>query len=156
MVAGCGSWYNAPWQAKVAGDRMCEVRCKMAKQIPPPLPPNMQRQGDGPPMSPNMKTQTSKQKVSYLAIWSLALNICGIICLSPFITPWLIIEYVTPCVAVPCCALALLLGIAALIQRTQSYRRLWWLALVGIGIFTVSIIIFVIWVVPSILFFLTM
>ena len=94
--------------------------------------------------------QPSKQKASYLAIWSLALSICGAFCFLVFITGLVIIGNLDDYVLIlqfPSCALASLLGIAALVQRSRRYRRLWWLAIVGISISAISIILVVIWIV---------
>ena len=91
--------------------------------------------------------QASKQKASYPAIWSLVLSICGAVCFLAFFT----MEYLTCCIAVlgvPCCALASLLGIAAIMQKTQRYRRLWWLGIVGISISAISTTLFLVWYVP--------
>ena len=95
--------------------------------------------------------QPSRQKASYLAIWSLVLSICGACCLlALWYVDWLVTKDPDAYVLVlelPYCVVALLLGIAALIQRTQSYRRLWWLAIVGISICAVSMISCAIYVV---------
>ena len=102
--------------------------------------------------------QPSKQKASYLAIWSLVLSICGVCCfLEFFIIQWVIIEYLACCIgilAVACCALSSLLGIGVLIQRSQRDRRLWWLAIVGIGISAISIILSVTWAIVALFWLL--
>ena len=87
--------------------------------------------------------QPSNQKASYPVIWSLLLSMCGASCFLAFYA----LENLPCCIGllgVPCCALASLLGIVTLCQRSQSYPRLWWLAIVGISISAVSIILFVI------------
>ena len=87
--------------------------------------------------------QPSKQKMSYLAICSLALSICGVFCFSVL---FIILGNPACCIwvlAVACWALASILGIAALIQRSRCHRRQWWLAIVGISISVMSLIQFI-------------
>ena len=100
--------------------------------------------------------QPSKQKVSYLAIWSLALSMCAAICfLQAFIADWVDIRDLEGYVlglAFICGALSFFLGLTALIQK----RSLWWLSLVSFGICAGMGFLTVMWVLQGILAFLTM
>ena len=95
------------------------------------------------------------QRLSYLAISSLALSVCGAICFLVFLMDLAIlidlVDYVMG-LGIVCGTLAMILGLAALIQRGRYYRRLWWLALVGISICVVLVILSVIGIVLVLVF----